>query len=208
LSHYGTVEIRSMDANFPEMVLAVCALIRGAAERIRHERLEVRPSRGVLALEPDGDLLHVPIFSYLNGELLGAAVTCGVQDRRVEAYVNTVVRFASPYLESPELVEPLGSSGSYRTTEYEVLASFPDQGTYLTREQGLRLVREACRRMNEQVSSLRRRYDEPLQGDEGDPKDARVIYIGDSPTVLAEGMYPAGVDHAQATASAANKEPA
>src|SRR5215217_1399253 len=208
LSHYGTVEIRSMDANFPEMVLAVCAIIRGAAERVRREQLEVRPSREVLALEPDGDLLHVPTFSYLNGELLGAAVTCGVQDQRVEAYVNTVVRFASPYLESPELVEPLGSSGSYRTTEYEVLASFPDQGTYLTREQGLRLVREACRRMNEQVSSLRRRYDEPLQGDEGDPKDARVIYIGDSPTVLAEGMYPAGVDHAQATASAANKEPA
>src|SRR5215217_4738136 len=208
LSHYGTVEIRSMDANFPEMVLAVCAIIRGAAERIRHERLEVRPSRGVLALEPDGDLLHVPTFSYLNGELLGAAVTCGVQDQRVEAYVNTVVRFASPYLESPELVEPLGSSGSYRTTEYEVLASFPTPKVSLTREEGLSLVREACGHMNEQVSSLRRRYDEPLQGDEGDPKDARVIYIGDSPTVLAEGMYPAGVDHAQATASAANKEPA
>src|SRR5215217_4961489 len=208
LSHHGTVEIRSMDANFPEMVLAVCALIRGAAERIRHERLEVRPSRGVLALEPDEELLLVPTFSYLNGELLGAAVTRGVLDQRVEAYVKSVVGFASPYLESPELVEPLGSSGSYRTTEYEVLASFPDQGTYLTREQGLRLVREACGHMNEQVSSLRRRYDEPLQGDEGDPKDARVIYIGDSPTVLAEGMYPAGVDHAQATASAANKEPA
>ena len=27
LSHHGTVEIRSMDANYPEMVLAVCALI-------------------------------------------------------------------------------------------------------------------------------------------------------------------------------------
>src|SRR5215212_2899976 len=65
LSHHGTVEIRSMDANFPEMVLAVCALISGTAERIRREHLEVRPSRGVLTLEPDGHLLHVPIFSYL-----------------------------------------------------------------------------------------------------------------------------------------------
>src|SRR5215218_2522751 len=70
LSHHGTVEIRSMDANYPEMVLAVCAIFRGAAERIRHERLEVRPSRGVLALEPEGDLLRVPVFSYLSGELL------------------------------------------------------------------------------------------------------------------------------------------
>ena len=88
----------------------------------------------MLTLEPDGDLLHVPIFSFLNGELLGAAVTCGVQDRKVEAYVDSVMRFASPYLESPELVEPLGSSGSYRTTECEILSSFPDLGASLTRE--------------------------------------------------------------------------
>ena len=45
LSHHGTVEIRSMDANFPEMVLAVCPHPRRCGERIRHERLEVRPSR-------------------------------------------------------------------------------------------------------------------------------------------------------------------
>jgi gamma-glutamyl:cysteine ligase YbdK (ATP-grasp superfamily) len=125
LSRHGTVEIRSMDANFPEMVLAVCALICGAAERVRRERLEVILSRGVLALEPDGDLLHVPNFSYLNGELLGAAVTRGLLDRRVEAYVDSVVRFASPYLARPELIEVLGASGSYRTTEAEILESFP-----------------------------------------------------------------------------------
>ena len=131
LSRHGTVEIRSMDANFPEMVLAVCALIRGAAERVRRERLKVRPARGVLALEPDGDLLHVPIFSYLNGELLGAAVTRGVQDPRVEAYVDSVVKFASPYLKRPELVEVLVSSGGYKTTEAEVLESFPTRKGFI-----------------------------------------------------------------------------
>jgi hypothetical protein len=208
LSHHGTVEIRSMDANFPEMVLAVCALIRGAAERIRHERLEVRPSRGVLALEPDGDLLHVPTFSYLNGELLGAAVTCGVQDQRVEAYVDSVIRFASPYLESPELVEPLGSTGSYRTTEREILASFPDLGASLTREQGLSLVREACGRMDKQLSSLCETYDETPPRDEHVPETARVIYIRDSSTFFAEGVRPVGVDDAQASARAANERPA
>jgi len=209
LSHHGTVEIRSMDANFPEMVLAVCALIRGAAERIRHERLEVRPSRGVLALEPDGDLLLVPTFSYLNGELLGAAVTRGVLDQRVEAYVDSVIRFASPYLERPELVEPLGSTGSYRTTECEILASFPDLGASLTREQGLSLVREACGRMDEQASSLRRKYDETPPGDEHVPETARVIYIRDSSSFFAEGARPpVGVDDAQASARAANERPA
>jgi hypothetical protein len=189
LSHHGTVEIRSMDANFPEMVLAVCALIRGAAERVRHERLEVRPSRGVLALEPDGDLLHVPIFSYLSGELLAAAATRGVQDRRVEAYVDSVVKFAFPYLENPQLIEPLGPSGSYRTTECELLESFTARGASLTREEGLSLVREACRRTDEQVSALRRRYDDSLPGDGYEPQVARVISIRDLPTVFAEGAH-------------------
>src|SRR5215203_6109100 len=152
LSHHGTVEIRSMDANFPEMVLAVCALISGAAERVRRERLEVRPSRGVLTVEPEGDLLQVPVFSYLSGELLRAAVTGGVQDRRVEAYVDSVVRFASPYLEAPELVGPLVASGGYETTEHEILASFPTQDASVTQEEGLSLVRQSCRRLDERVS--------------------------------------------------------
>jgi carboxylate-amine ligase len=205
LSHHGTVEIRTMDANFPEMVLAVCTLIRAAAERVRRERLEVRPVRGELALEPDGDLLYVPIFSYLNGELMAAAVTRGVRDQRVEAFVDSVVRFASPYLERPELVEPLGSSGSYRTTESEILESFPAQGATLTPDQGLSLVREACRRTNEQVSSLLRRYDETQPGDEHDPEVARVISIRDSPAIFAEGAHPENVGDEQATAKAADK---
>src|SRR5215203_712208 len=177
LSHHGTVEIRSMDANFPEMVLAVCALIRAAAERVRREGLEVRPRRGILALEPDRDLLLVPIFSYLNGELLAAAVTRGVLDRRVEAYVDSVVRFASPYLQNPELIAPLGSSGSYRTTEGEILASFPTHGAFVTRYQGLSLVRESCHRLNEQVSSLRRRYDVAPPDDERVRSPRRVFDI-------------------------------
>jgi gamma-glutamyl:cysteine ligase YbdK (ATP-grasp superfamily) len=205
LSRHGTVEIRSMDANFPEMVLAVCALIRGAAERVRRERLEVRPGRGVRALEPDGDLLRVPTFSHLNGELLRAAVTGGLQDRRVEAYVDSFVRFASPYLERPELVEPLVSSGDYRTTESEVLESFPTPKVSLAREEGLSLVREACLRLKEQVSSLGQRYGATLPGDERDPKAARAIHIRNSPTIAAEGAGPASAHDAQASASAANE---
>jgi gamma-glutamyl:cysteine ligase YbdK (ATP-grasp superfamily) len=185
LSPHGTVEIRSMDANYPEMVLAVCALIRGAAERVRREQLEVRPSRGVLTLEPDEELLLVPTFSYLNGELLGAAATRGVLDQRVAAYVESVVGFAVPYLQKPEFVEPLGSTGSYTTTEGEILASFPDRGASVTREQGLWLVRESCRRLEEQVSSLRRRYDETLPGDGRKERAANVVWIRNSPTFSA-----------------------
>ena len=189
LSHHGTVEIRGMDANLPEMVLAVCALIRGAAERVRREGLEVRPGRGVTALEPDGDLLYVPTFSYLSGELLRAAVTGGVQDPRVEAYVDSVVRFASPYIEEPDFIEPLGSSVGYRTTEREILESFPARDASVSLAQGLSLVRESCRRMAEQYSSLRQKFDEidaTPSGGEHNPGVARVIDIRSSPTISAE----------------------
>jgi hypothetical protein len=201
LSHHGTVEIRSMDANFPEMVLAVCALIRAAAERVRREGLEVRPRRGILALEPDGDLLLVPIFSYLNGELLAAAVTRGVLDRRVEAYVDSVVRFASPYLQNPQLIAPLGSSGSYRTTEGEILASFPTHGAFVTRYQGLSLVRESCHRLNEQVSSLRRRYDVAPPDDERVRSPRRVFDIRGLRNPSPEEAYSASRHYAPARAA-------
>src|SRR5215203_1551178 len=201
LNHHGTVEIRSMEANFPEMVLAVCALIRAVAERVRREGLEVRPRRGILALEPDGDLLLVPIFSYLNGELLAAAVTRGVLDRRVEAYVDSVVRFASPYLQNPQLIAPLGSSGSYRTTEGEILASFPTHGAFVTRYQGLSLVRESCRRLNEQVSSLRRRYDVAPPDDERVRSPRRVFDIRGLRNPSPEEAYSASRHYAPARAA-------
>jgi hypothetical protein len=120
--------------------------------------------------------------------------------------VDSLVRFASPYLEETELVEPLGSSGNYKNTECEILASFPHRGASLTRDQGLSLVREACGQMHEQVSSLRRRYDGPPPRDQQDPEGARVVYIRKPPLVLAEGVQPAGEDDGPATAREADKE--
>jgi gamma-glutamyl:cysteine ligase YbdK (ATP-grasp superfamily) len=157
LNHHGTVEIRSMDANFPEVILAVCALICGAVDRLRREHLRVRPTRQVRSLEVDGDNLLVPHFSYLRGELLGAAVTHGVLDERIEAYLDSFVRLASAYVEEPKLVESLRCAGrGYKTTEVEVLRPISPFETDVSREQGLWLVQRSCRRLREQVSSLRR----------------------------------------------------
>src|SRR5829696_5216047 len=80
LNRHGTVEIRSMDGNYPGLILAVCALVCGAADRVRREHLRVRPSREARTFEVDGDTLLVPCFSYLGDELLGAAVSGGVED--------------------------------------------------------------------------------------------------------------------------------
>lgn len=159
LNYHGTVEIRSMDANVPGVILAVCALVCGAVDRIRRERLTVRPSRQVRTLELDGDTLLVPPFSYVSGELLGAAVTDGVSDARIETYLDSFVGFARPHVEEPDLLQALGCAGSgYKTTECEILRSFPSFEATVSREQGLRLVQRSCRQLREQVLSLRRRH--------------------------------------------------
>ena len=159
LSPHGTIEIRSMDSNFPEVILAVCALICSAIDRLRHEKLRVRPSRQVRTLEVDGDRLLVPRFSYLSGELLGAAVTRGVLDDRIATYLDALVEFAGAYIEQPELVEALGySGGGYKTTEMDVLRSMSPVEDVVSRGQALRLVRRSCRRLREQVSYLRHKH--------------------------------------------------
>lgn len=46
INRYGTVEIRSMDSNYPETFLAIAALVFAVADRLRSERLRVRPTVG------------------------------------------------------------------------------------------------------------------------------------------------------------------
>jgi hypothetical protein len=138
------------------------------AESVRRERLEVRHCRGVLTLEPDGELLLVPTFTYLKDELLAAAATGGVLDRRIEAYLDSLFAFASPYLEEPGLVELLEASGGYETTETAFFGHAPPSGAALTRDRRLSLVRQTCRRFEEQVGSLGRRFGAALPADRRD----------------------------------------
>jgi hypothetical protein len=110
-----------------------------------------------------------------------------VMDRRAEAYVGSLVSFASPCLERPELLKPLVSSGRYKTTESEILMSLPASRTSLTRGRGLSLVREACRPLTRQVATLRRRWDKTLPGDRREGRATNVVAIRTSSTAGAEG---------------------
>ena len=82
LNPKGTVELRGLDSNYPEKILAVGALVNNAAERVRRERLAVLPHEDVRAFEVLGNTLLVPNFEYLNGDLFRAALTGGPRSRR------------------------------------------------------------------------------------------------------------------------------
>jgi carboxylate-amine ligase len=54
LNGLGTVELRTMDGNYPEVVLAACSLARAAADRVRREGLSVEPSGETRVFEAEG----------------------------------------------------------------------------------------------------------------------------------------------------------
>jgi hypothetical protein len=63
--------------------------------------------------------------------------------------------------------------------------SFPTRDASETQEEGLSLVRRSCRRLDERVSSLRRRFGATLFGGGLEERAANVVSIRDSPTVPA-----------------------
>ena len=154
LNQHGTVELRSIDGNYPEIVLAVAALVHGTASRVRRDGLTVEPSDRARAFEVEGSRLRVPGFEYLVGSLFYAAATEGVENPEVSAYLDSVFEFAGSegwgcgYLAALRTPE-----GFYRTTEAGILSALP-RVVHLSTDEGLRLVREACDELEEQVSFL------------------------------------------------------
>ena len=155
-NRHGTVELRGIDGNYPKVVLMTATLIHGAANRIRREKLAVVPDERSHLLRVEGDRLLVPGFRYLSKDLFYAATTSGIGSAEIRTYVDSIVEFARPErlgTEHPAGLEFHG--GSYKTVEVEILERFPQ--TSLSADEGLRLVRESCDELEEQVSSLRRK---------------------------------------------------
>ncbi len=160
LNRLGTVEIRCIDSNFPSVILAVISLMYHAAHRVRQERLQVRPGKEVRRFELDGDRLWVPDFEYLNGYLLYAAATEGVKHPQVKAYVDSILQFAiGDGGEGAKYLTKLRAElDNYQTIETELLQEFTPVNAQLSTEEGLRLVRECCDKLEQQVSWLDSEY--------------------------------------------------
>jgi hypothetical protein len=154
LNRQGTLELRAMDSNYPEVTLTVAAIILRAADRVRRDGLEVLPDDGVRAFEVTGDVLRVPDFCRLGGELLYAAVTGGADDETVSSYLDSILEFAGVEDERlAVLLDYRRTTGNYPTTEASILETYDG---HLSEDEGLRLVLEACDEMEAQVSHLSR----------------------------------------------------
>jgi hypothetical protein len=165
LNTHGTVELRGIDSNYPEAVLAISSLVSSAADRVRRENLSVLPREDLRVFEVERSILSVPGFGYLNGELFRAAVTGGTESPTVSSYLDSVLRFSGAELG----FEASRAGGSYETTEARILDDFAPPVSWISVERGLELVRGACDELEDQVTSLRREATEAARaGANGD----------------------------------------
>jgi carboxylate-amine ligase len=163
LNQHGTVELRGIDGNYPQVILAVAALVHGVANRVRRDGLTVQPDDQTRTLRVEGDRLLVPGFTYLGDRLSYAATTGGVKSPEVSDYLDSVLEFAGS--DNPQFERIAGlrfTEGSYRTTEAEILSKLP-HALYLPVDEGLRLVRESCDELEEQAPLLRQKAVEEIE---------------------------------------------
>ena len=156
LNRQGTVELRGMDSNYPEVILMAAALVVGAADRVRREALTVVPDEDARTFEVDGEKLRVPGFGYLGGELLHAAVTEEAASKKATAYVDSVVRFVGGDGRLAALRSHRETRGGYPATDARLLERYPPDDGHIPREKGMRLVQEACDELETQASVLPR----------------------------------------------------
>lgn len=156
LNSIGTVELRGADSNYPQVILALVALISEAANRVRRENITVRPKVGCEIFKLQGETLFVPEFDYLNNELLYAAVTEGSQNTAIKDYLDSIFEFSSQNDSevSNYLAKFKTTLGEYTTTEAQLLAKFPTTTGTISQADGLALVRYCCDRLEEEVSHL------------------------------------------------------
>ncbi|WP_207955944.1 hypothetical protein [Rubrobacter marinus] len=149
LNAHGTVELRGIDSTYPRTVLAISALAKGVADRVRREGLAVVPEEGRRVFEVVDGALLVPDHAYMKGELFRAAATGGVESPAVAAYLDSVLGFCG----DPAAAEALKEGDRYRSVERDLLRNFSSTPS---EEEGLELVREACDRLERDVAALGR----------------------------------------------------
>ena len=156
LNSIGTVELRGADSNYPQITLALVALVSEAAKRIWNEDLTVKPKSGAKVFQLRGQELIVPEFDYLNNELLYGAVTEGIENAAVKDYLDSILEFScdSEGKVSDYLSQFKTKLGTYITTEAQLLNNFPTTTGTISKADGLALVRHCCDRLEEEIIKL------------------------------------------------------
>lgn len=151
INRLGTVELRGIDSNYPEVILALITLVVNTANRVRHQGITVRPKAGLEKFELKDSELSVPDFQYLNGELFYKAVTEGMNSPAIKIYLDSILAFAAASGSESQFKISLEE---YQTTEAKLLQKFAPTTAELSRDEGLQMVRYCCDQLEDQVAVL------------------------------------------------------
>lgn len=146
----GTVELRGIDGNYPNVILGVAELVQRVVDPVREADLSVTPEKDATTFQVNGDRLVVPDFEYLGTDLFRKAATKGLESPEVVAYLDSILSFTG----DDTALRTLKKNGRYKTTETEILESIELFGREISVETGLRLVRKACDELEKQVISF------------------------------------------------------
>ncbi len=160
INRQGTVELRGMDSNYPEVTLMAIELAVSVADRVRREELTVIPDDATRTFEVGGDTLRIPGFDQLSGTLLHHAVAGPLDDTIISEYLDSIIDFAGGGGRLAALRQDRLSGGAYPTTEARILREYGSDYGHISKEDGIRLALEACDSLEAQVPGFRK-DDEP-----------------------------------------------
>lgn len=107
INAHGTMEVRGMDMNHPDITMAVTIIFKYIVKAVQHDFLQVVPS-DIAINEPFkkvDKILYIPPFSHVKRVLQKAAAYEGLADDQVFAYCNNLFKLAKNYI--PEAKLPL-----------------------------------------------------------------------------------------------------
>lgn len=117
INAHGTVEIRGMDMNHPDIVVAIAIMIKFLLKQLHEGNVDVIVSDQAVN-EPfkfDGKTILIPPYTYLNNVLQKLSAYGGMADDSVHKYCTAVMKLAKNFIPENKLflLQPL----------YDMLAS-------------------------------------------------------------------------------------
>ncbi len=106
VNQHGTIELRGMDMNHPDVIVAAAALIKFIFKAIQERYLEVEVSDTAIA-DPfrfDGTMIKIPPASHVRSILQKAAAYEGLENETVQKYANNLIRLAKNFMPAEKLV--------------------------------------------------------------------------------------------------------
>ncbi len=117
---HGTMEIRGMDINHPDVVVAIAIIVKFIIKAIQEKFLNVIPS-DVGVSEPfkrEGKNIYIPPDSHVRNVLQKKAVYAGLEDDAILIYCTNLIKLAKQFVPEQRwpLLKPLEEMIKNRTT--------------------------------------------------------------------------------------------